>query len=592
MIPAVIQKAKQYVSHIQSPAGFSPTGLTKACYLDVIDKTVHAYDKTELEQKAMVFANREVDDLHACARITAAIGVLLAENRLPDYEALWIALMDACCRDAHIYNDKAAVDFAVKELMLAFRAMEKKIPEDKKAQWLADLKKVDPRTTYAYVSTKREICHNINIYNMAGEYLRELHGLTNTDAYFQTEWPGQWRHFDDTGMYIDPHAPLLYDITTRVQIQLITGLGYRGAFFEQLDNHLQNAGYMTLLMQSACFMLPYGGRSNQYLFNEALIAANCEYEAARHKRLGDLKTAGVYKRSAHLAAHAIQRWLARTPPRHIKNFFPVDSQFGTEAYGYYTKYMATLGVFIYIAFLFADDAIDEVPCPAELGGYVLVTSPTFHKVFANCMGHSIEIDTKAHLAYDSTGLGRYHKQHVPVELGLSSPFVRKPEYVVPPEYRTANLSICAGWDMGHGQLQFLSDLSDELECDVTVLEETPHCVKFSIRYSGRAFIGCEGVYELYTLSENGVSIHARLINPVVEKIHYHIPLFHTNGMDKADLLVTSSGATVTMGAHTYRLESDAVLSVEPPRYANRNGVYGLATLQKNEAAMALHLQLS
>jgi hypothetical protein len=407
--------------------------------------------------------------MHAFTRLTYSIAVLLSNNRKSEYKDLWLKMMDVCCRDVCKITEGIMPDFAVKEIMLAYKAMSKQIPGEMRRQWLSYLKKVEPYVNYERVYTKSDELNNINIYNLSGEYLRETEGLTDTTDYYDKHWPLQYKNFDINGMYIDPNAPMLYDITTRVHMQLILGSGYNGIYKTKLDEYLKNAGYMTLFMQSSANQLPFGGRSNQFHFNEALVAANCEYEAVRYKKLGDLKTAGVFKRTARLAAKSIERWIIDNPPMQIKNFYPNENMFGTEDYAYYDKYIVTLGSFISTAYMYADDTIQEVPCPSELGGYVFQTSNIFHKVFANCLGNSIEIDTRADAHYDSTGIGRFHKNGVPTELALSVPFTSHPNYNLPEELLKGDISISPGWDNGCGKKQFLSQLSVGIESKVTII---------------------------------------------------------------------------------------------------------------------------
>ena len=81
---------------------------------------------------------------------------------------------------------------------------------------------------------------------------------------------------------------MLYDLTTRVQFLYLLGFGYNGKYKDRLEKLLHQGADMTLKMQSAAYELPYGGRSSQYLFNEALVCSVSEYEAAYYKKEGDL----------------------------------------------------------------------------------------------------------------------------------------------------------------------------------------------------------------------------------------------------------------------------------------------------------------
>ena len=585
---------EEYIKN--SEAGkFQPTGLTKEIYLDMMELALGAYSKVHLEARLPKGGNDLVEDIQAYSRITGIIGVLLANGRCKGYRELWEKMMDACCSSLYRYEGDARVDFSVKEIMLSFKAMKSIVSEEKKAQWLENLKKIDPYKNYIHRIKDREErhLHNINIYNMVGEYLRETEGLTKTEEYFRKHWPLQLQLFDENGMYMDPGCPMLYDVTTRCQIQIMLEYGYGGEYYQALDDQMKKAGLWTLFMQSAAFELPYGGRSNQYQFNEALVAANCEYEAARYKKLGDLKTAGMFKRCAHLAVQAVLRWIRDVyPPRHVRNFYPIETKHGTETYGYYDKYMATMGSFIYIAFLSADDGIEEFPCPAELGGYVLETSEAFHKVIANCSGQSIQIDTKADKHYDSTGLGRYHKAGVPSELALSIPLTETPSYCLLEGLLKKDMSICPGWKDHSDKVRYLSEFSEDLEYSVKIIETGAKRVVFSVEYQSRSIEGCEGILETYTLDEHGVGVRSELIHAAGNSIYYMVPLFHFNGKDQSLIHGGEGKLEVTVDDFKYTVCTDGMVNILREGYGNRNGEYYLGMLQGQNGRLEVRLQLN
>ncbi|MDF2964007.1 MAG: hypothetical protein K0S39_5742 [Paenibacillus sp.] len=586
----------KWIQQQQVPDSFISTGVTKNMYLDIMERTLNAYNKDELERRLPQKSAGKVDDIQAYSRITSIIGILISKGRLKGYRVLWERMMDACCLEFHRARHNPMVDFSVKEIMVAYMAMNDQLDETVQTRWLAELSKVEPERNYFHLLREGRDpskLHNINVYNMVGEYLRETVGLTETKPYFARHWPVQLELFDENGMYRDPNCPILYDLATRCQIQLMLHYGYRGPYFEALDGLLKKAGLCTLFMQSAAFQFPYGGRSNQYLFNEALVAANAEYEACRYRDLGDLKTAGAFKRCARLAVQSIFRWLQREPPRHIKNMYAVDSKIGTESYGYYDKYMATLGSFIYLAHLFADDQIPEQPCPAETGGYIWETSDDFHKIFANAAGYSLQIDTKADHHYDSTGLGRFHRRGVPGELGLSAPFTATPSYVLPEEAQGANLTIGPGWTDGSGSRIFLSDLSEGLEHKLHVLEVDSSQVLFELEYYGDAIKGCTSVKERYLLSEKGLEIQTGLDGySGSEPLLFRIPVLHSNGQDVTKLIGEAAAGEISVALEDrmYVVRTNGSCKITDFTIANRNGRYFVLQLE-GQLQASVHLQL-
>lgn len=588
-----IFEAEKYIDHMDCSNDTIQTGITKDYYLDMMELAVNAYKKEELELRVHQQEQVPIYDIQAFSRITSVIGLLLSHGRIGEYNSLWIKMMDQCCRDIGNERNDQMTDFAMKEIMLVYKAMKDKVSPSRKAQWARKLKEFNPYTAYTLTieKTKAPELHNILVYNLAGEYLRETEGFVDTTDYFGRHWPTQFKRFDENGMYMDPGAPILYDLTTRVHMQLILGYGYNGEFVDRLDGYLKKAGLMTLFMQSPCYELPYGGRSNQYLFNEALIAANCEYEASRYKELGDIKKAMIFKRSAHLAVASIKRWLNEKPPKHIKNFYSIDSKYGTESYGYYDKYMMTMGSFIYSAYLFADDSIMESKCPAELGGYVFKTSPSFHKVFANSNQQGIEIDYKADTTYDSTGIGRYHKIGIPTELALSVPLTDRPGYELSKDVLARRVSICVGWEDKNGDIQYLSELSDGLDCNLILIRQNKEEVVFCMEYTGSSIHGCVGVRETYTLNQEGVFILAELLSPVVNKIYYQLPLLATNGKNSTILSTIENGISLSMDNYSYDISTDGITSIDEVHYGNRNGEYKIGTIQRDGINLQVKLSL-
>lgn len=584
-----------YFNHVPTTKDFQHTGINKDYYLDMMELVLEGYSLDDLNQTLAQVQHGKLEDIQSFSRVVSVVGVLLSKGRKLEYRKIWEEMMDVACREVHQEKQYLMNDFAVTEILIAYKAMKPHVGYDKQKQWLEDLRKIDPDVNYYFKLTPGESrpIHNINVFNMVGEYLRESEDLTNTEEYFDRHWPGQLDNFDENGMYIDPNSPVLYDIVTRCKIQLMFGHGYKGKYYDQLDSFLEKAGMMTLFMQSSAFELPYGGRSNQYLFNEALIAANCEYEANRHKKNGDLKIAGAFKRSARLAVQSILRWLKEVhPPRHIKNFYDIETKFGTEPYGYYDKYMITLGTFLYMAYMFADDEIEEFLCPAEIGGYVFETSPSFHKIFANSQGHHIQIDTKADLNYDSTGLGRYHRSNVPSELALSIPMVESPSYSLPDHLKKKAITIGPGWKKNDTELQFLSTLNEEVSHQFHLVHQTFDRVEFHITYTSSDMIGCQAVREEYAIDEEGVKANTSLINPDYHKIYFHLPLLHSNGKDTSQITIDETGINVLFKEYKYRISTSSHIKIQNGLYGNRNGEYslGLSETEGNQVSLSLYLE--
>jgi len=270
------------------------------------------------------------------------------------------------------------------------------------------------------------------------------------------------------------------------------------------------------------------------------------------------------------------------PLRHLKNgFVPADS-FGIDPYGTYAVYTLTAATFFGLAALFADDEIAEASCPAEVGGYIVHLTPAFHKVFCTAGDTQIEIDTRAHFAYDATGLGRFCRAGIPLELGLAMPITAQPVYRLPEEYRAKrNLSIGPEWRMGD-TWQRLADLSDGLVASLQTTGETPDRVSFTLTYTHED--SRTVIEEAYRLEEGCLRYGAAVTidGKPVDAIHLLVPLLAGDGTDTS--IITQAPGSVSV---TYR-QASLLVAVDPPAIAtldealvgNRNGLYRSLTWER------------
>jgi len=284
---------------------------------------------------------------------------------------------------------------------------------------------------------------------------------------------------------------------------------------------------------------------------------------------------------------SIDRWLKAK--KHIKNMYESDLV-GTENYGYYSKYMVTMASFMAIGCLFADDTIPEQPCPAEVGGYVIETTDRFNKIFANCGGYSIELDTDADFHYDCTGLGRIHKVCVPTELALSVPCAKEPGYTLPDGCDNENLSICAGFKDEKGDIVYVCDLSG-VNHTTTILKQDKEEVKFKVQYTDCAI---PAICETYTLNCDGLEIQTEIEN--AEEVFVRVPLLVSNG-DKEQAAETQiewgeDFARCSAMGHSYNVKTDGNLSVADNKCGNRNGIYTYAEISKNGNRIKINMTLA
>ncbi len=537
----------------------------KRTYIDIMERALSNYTEADIDGYIAQTLQDGPGD-QGFARLTSNIGILLAQGRCEHLLPRFVRMMDICC-DLLPNRKGVANDFSVKELCFCLMAVEEScvVPAEKMEGWKSTLRSLNPEKTYDCIAVDENDTkvNNWAGFSAASEWMRRVYlGAENMD-FLEKQTGSQTHHFDENGMYKDPGCPMNYDFVPRLQFDVMLRFGYNGKYAALIDENLRKAGELTLRMQSVTGEMPYGGRSMQFLFNEAVVAGVCEYEAARHAKLGDAVKAGQFKAAAQLAAGSILQWLDLCKG-HVKNNFPIESKYGCEGYGHFLKYMITVASFIYTAYLFADDSIAPTTAPAAQGGYVARTGADFHKIFANSGGYFLEWDTNADFHYDANGLGRVHKAGVPGSLCLSVPFATQPHYALPqPNPFPASIAafvekdgtLRTGAEQGAAYAvlsQRESQEQVELELLCTLPDGTPITEKYRVSASG-VDIQLEGV-------ENGGLL---------------LPVFASDGENATSIVVEAHGITVKYHEYECSYAFDGTPKLLHENFNNRNGRYAI-----------------
>lgn len=539
----------------------------KERYIDLIEKVFTAYtDEHIKEYTDDVFENgiRE----HGYPRLVANLGILVAHGRKTNMKNDLKKMMDFCCENIPCamekWGDKGEVgnDFSVKEIVLSILEIEKSGIFSKEITdgWRAKLSEINPFKTYRVIAENPpKRINNWAAFNGASEQVRKYAGIGDESAYIDNQVKSQLFSFDENGMYRDPHEPMVYDMVTRLQLAIILNFGYDGDGRAELEEKMMKAAHITLLMQSVTGEIPYGGRSNQFLHNEAFYAALCEFYAAAFKKKGNIKMAEKFKYAAKKATDSICPWLEGEQIRHIKNYYGIKSMYGCEIYAHFNKYMITTASWLYIAYALADDSIKEDESESN---YICETSPHFHKVFAKYNDYFIEIDTDADFEYDGGGLGRVHKRGVPSAICLSLPFSTKPNYELDIK-NSMPLSICAGVEKNDNFVY-----SCEENTKYTLLEKKEEENKITIKYKCTVECGAD-VLHTVTLSDDGVKIKAEGEG----KIRILLPAFYFDGENYTKIKEDNKNVSILYKNHICKYESESDITRLSGEFANRNGHY-------------------
>lgn len=536
-------------------------------YLDLMEKALSAYTD---EHILHYFNETKKSGLteHGFPRLTANIGILVANGRRGDLLAIFQEMMEFCCKT--IPTVKAANDFSVREMICCLEELEKHnvTPLADRSRWKGYLATIQPEQCYnVFAKLATDTPNNWALYTGVGEYFRQHMGLCQCEDFIDIQIASQLQRFDENGMYKDNdegsyHQPIVYDLVARVLFSLLLFAGYRGKYFQEIDGLLRKAGLVTLHMQSAAGEIAFGGRSNQFIFNEGLLAAIFEYEAARYQKEGAFALAGAFKAAALQAVKAAECWLGKMPISHVKNRYDSAWKFGCEGYAYFDKYMITAASFFYAAGLFCNPSI--TPKEAETP-MVWRTSKHFHKTFVKADGYSLQLDTNADAHYDANGLGRVHKVGAPSAICLSMPFAKTPNYETNGQENPVSFSICPAVRLDDEKWLF----GAEKDVGYSPLDCQNHEAGTHVRYlcdfcnQATAFFDC-------CIDKEGVLLQVK--EDLGREIGICLPIFSFDGAVHTDIVEKDNKIVVTYDGWVCEYEGGAMRYLNLD-VANRNGIY-------------------
>ena len=534
----------------------------KTKYIDLMEKCFEAYTKERIENYITDVKTNGLKE-HGFARLAANLGILIANGRKTEHTELFLDIMDFCCET--MPTVKAANDFTVKEIIFCILALEEKgLFTEKIPYWKNCLTKVSPYKTYDVIAkTPDDVVHNWACFSMVSELMRGYIGLTDPSEFIDIQIATQLRLMDENGMYRDPNDPMVYDLVPRGLLAIALHFGYNGKFKDEISERLRRAGLLTLKMQSVTGEIPYGGRSNQFIHNEAHLSIVCEYEATRYAKMGDMKTAGKFKNMVKKALETVEYWLTLDPIRHIKNRYPTETCFGCEGYGYFDKYMITTASFLYAARLICDDTI---PCTEEEPDdrfYTAETSEHFHKVFLRAGDYFAEIDTNADPHYECSGIGRIHKKGAHSTICLSLPGTETPNFTLS-DRQHIDFAIAPGINTEEG---FKFATKSENNYKVITRESDPE--KGYSTCTLECTVDGTVLSTVCTLTDSGAEITVTGDGTVA----LMLPAFRFDGETETNISCDTNSLTVKYLNSTCRYITDGSIINTAITGENRNGVY-------------------
>jgi len=549
----------------------------KEKYIALMDKALDAYSYGQITD---YFKRVKRDGLteHGFPRLTANIGIMIASGRRHELKEMFLEMMEFCCENMH--KVKAANDFSVRELVLCIMELERSGLFDKAVTdgFRAHLAMIEPTECYnQFAKSTDELKFNWALFTAVSEFVRKWAGIGGDTEFIETQIGSQMKLLDENGMYRDAltNPPMVYDAVSRGLFSMLLHFGYRGKYYDELSHKLRHAALCMLKMQSVTGEMPFGGRSNQFIHNEAWLALIFEFEAARCKKEGDPKLAARFKEAAVRALDTVERWLTKTPIRHIKNRFPTQTKYGCEGYAYFDKYMITVASFLYMASLMCDD--DILPCSRNTSARDFETSEHFHKYFMHFGDYSLEFELDGDPHYDASGLGRIQRFGAPSAICISGSCPSRPKIDLGDNLHTA-FSVCPATDTCDG---------------IVTSADVKHTVTESSMSADGAYcalscdIGEKTIRSAYSITQNGVEITVS----GEDRVGLMLPAFEFDGEAYTEIRSDAHSLTVKYEGYICRYETDGVIDDMSMMAYNRNGYYRcFAAMEKGKVNVKISIE--
>lgn len=551
----------------------------KEKYIELMERTLSAYSMEHIDG---YFERVKRDGLteHGFARLASNIGILIAHGRRLDLLPRFLLMMEFCCKN--IPTSVAANDFAVREIIGCISEVEQSGAVDAEtiSRWKSYLATIDPYTCYDIFERFHE--KNWALFTCVSELSRQNMGLCDAIEFIDGQFEGQFVWFDENGMYQDGkgeiHHHINYDLVPRGLMVLLLDKGYRGRYYNQIDDILKRSALLTLKMQSPNGEIAFGGRSNQFLYNEAWMMVIFEYEARRYWNEGNLELAARFKAAIKRAIAITEYWLGLSPIRHIKNRFPTETKFGCEDYAYFDKYMITAASNLHDAYSVCDDSIPGV-IEKDHTPTIFSTTEHFHKLFLKAGGYGIEFDLNADSHYDACGLGRVQREYAPSTICMSLPCPADPLYTVDIAEPIA-LSFAPGI-MRDGEWKFAN--TPDTVYNITTKECGDEHASATLTAD---FGGGDIAKAKYTVSESGVLIEVYRDDAVA----YTLPAFLFDGEKYTDISEGERSLTIRYNGWMCRYTSSAPIEDSGRIAANRNGHYK-EFITTNEGSLRISIEI-
>ncbi|TRX47321.1 hypothetical protein FNH22_30065 [Fulvivirga sp. M361] len=498
----LFNKVNLFLEDQEKMVNFERSHHKKNDYLKIIEGQVRAMLKYQNSHGRIIDPVENVEKYYSTPCYAHSVAVLASSGYVTDkaliesgMKALDVALSDM--KEATAPGNHG--DFFTWPALLAYEQFLSVAAQDRIDSWKSHIEAIQPDKLYMAFG---KLEGNWGLVNTAGEFLRARNGFTSMD-YVDRMLEGQNLNFTVLGMYNEYGNPLPYDLFPRHYLSGMLQMGYAGKQTDGLKDILWKGAWTSLFIQSPFGELPTGYRSSHHIWNEAEQCVVFEIYASAYAKSGRKKEAGAFKRAAMLSLKSIHQWVREDGSGYIvKNRYPIEKKHGYEKYSVHTCYNMLATSMLAQAWQYADDAIEEFPSPADIGGFVIPILKPFHKIFANANGTYLEYDTKGDKKYNPTGLIRAHIKGSNPQLGPSNGLASY--------FSGEGINIATGpsWQSSDGSWISLAGLLSP-EPTVEVLEENPNAVKFRVTFNLDDIDGISDhiiIIETYLIADGTITV--------------------------------------------------------------------------------------
>lgn len=547
--------------------GFTATGFDNKEYLVQIERQVRAfYPYQHKETGAIIDPVYKIEWQYSTPCYALSVGLLNKTGFIKDAILLKSGIKALDCSIAEMNENRCAHhhgEFFIQPIMLALDLYKGYVSEAQMTVWKEKIAEVDPYLLYKDNLQKKKFCYNHNVVALAGEYIRMKENIARDRNFLEMHFEHQKQYMSANGLYIDnkTNPPMVYDEFTRQFMTSILVEGYDGACKDFYFRKLLDGAWTSIFMQSPYGEVPTGGRSAQHIWNEAAAAVTYEIYASQYASQGKMKEAGAFKRAAHLSLKSISRWKREDGSGFIvKNRFPIETMHGYESYSAQSQYNLLACWLMSVAYLYADDSIEELPSPADVGGYIIPMQDVFHKLFANVGGNYIEYELSGDPRYNATGLIRIHLKNSNPQLGPTDAIPHKWDNKKKEDLGGELLSVGPAWFDKEGVEHRLAEYTNisypntELysaytgtslpEIKVTITEQTLQKVSFEVAYMGN-FGGVSRITQQFTINEKGLIVKDNLQGEV-QSMRVYYPMLVDDGEEMTHVNMTNNKVSLSL----------------------------------------------